>query len=272
MHHRDDFWGPETRLFSLERYRRRPGIARAVTAVLALAVIGGAGWYWFRGRTPAQPLPAAGAPPAMAARPAPPATDLPSLDASDEFVRDVVGQLSSHPQLARWLVTDDLVRHFVAAVVTIAHGGSPAPQVEFLRPGGTFDVVGTGGRTVADPASYRRYALVTEAFISLDTEGTARLYHDLEPLFDRAYHELGFTDSSFTDALTRAMRSLVAVEIPSRPPALVPSDSAATTWAFADPALEARSPAVKHLLRLGPENARRVQEKLAELLPLIMRQ
>ncbi|MCL4837280.1 MAG: DUF3014 domain-containing protein, partial [Thermoanaerobaculia bacterium] len=34
---------------------------------------------------------------------------------------------------------------------------------------------------------------------------------------------------------------------------------------FADPELEALPPAAKHLLRLGPDNARRVQEKLRAL-------
>jgi hypothetical protein len=40
-------------------------------------------------------------------------------------------------------------------------------------------------------------------------------------------------------------------------------------WAFADPELEALSAAEKHLLRMGPENARQVQEKLSELAELL---
>jgi Protein of unknown function (DUF3014) len=36
-------------------------------------------------------------------------------------------------------------------------------------------------------------------------------------------------------------------------------------WAFKDEALEQRSAAEKHLLRMGPENMQRVQVKLHEL-------
>ena len=44
---------------------------------------------------------------------------------------------------------------------------------------------------------------------------------------------------------------------------------AVRSYHFADPALEALSPAQKQLLRLGPGNARRVQAKLRELAPAL---
>ena len=36
-------------------------------------------------------------------------------------------------------------------------------------------------------------------------------------------------------------------------------------WAFSDPAVERLSPAQKHLVRMGPDNAALVQAKLREL-------
>lgn len=36
-------------------------------------------------------------------------------------------------------------------------------------------------------------------------------------------------------------------------------------WEFRDPALEALSPPQKHLLRMGPANARLVQSKIREI-------
>lgn len=271
MHHPDDIWRSEEPRFGPGRRRRSPGLAVAVLAVFAVVLLGaGAGWYWLRSR-------AAPEPPGVAAAPAnepaePPASrdvpplDLPELDASDAVVRDLIAGLSRHPELAVWLVNDDLVRHFVAAVVTVSEGASPAPHVEFLDPAAAFAVGDSGGRTVLDPASYSRYDLVTETFASLDTQGAARLYHQLEPLFDEAYRELGFPDGSFNDSLTRAIRNLLAVEVPEQPPELVPSATVATAYEFKDTALEARTPAQKHLLRMGPENARRIQSRLGELL------
>ena len=53
--------------------------------------------------------------------------------------------------------------------------------------------------------------------------------------------------------------SMLAVPVPEQPPELV---KGVLTYRYADPELEALSPAAKHLLRLGPENAREIQEKL----------
>jgi hypothetical protein len=60
------------------------------------------------------------------------ALELPTLGASDALVRELVEALSSHPTLASWLVSDDLVRWFV--VVDVARGLSPS----FRVPDGDF--------------------------------------------------------------------------------------------------------------------------------------
>jgi hypothetical protein len=53
---------------------------------------------------------------------------------------------------------------------------------------------------------------------------------------------------------------LISTPIPSGPITVVEGKGA--TWAFADPALEALTPAQKHLVRMGPRNAARVIETL----------
>ena len=113
-----------------------------------------------------------------------------------------------------------------------------------------------------DPASYRRWDLATAIFVSLDTRGTARAYRHLHPLFEEAYRDLGFQRGSFDDVLSLAVNRLLAVPVPEGPIALTPADS---LYLYRDPALEQLSAAQKQLLRLGPENARRVQAKLREL-------
>ena len=113
-----------------------------------------------------------------------------------------------------------------------------------------------------DPASYHRYDGVTEAFVSLDAQGVASLYRRIQPLCDRAYEELGLPGGTFEDALARAFGRLLAVRVPSGPIEVVPDEA---VYKFADPDLEASSPAAKHLIRMGPANAGRVQEKLREL-------
>lgn len=254
----------------MDRSRRRQAFTDrpyAVAAVVVLVLLlAGGGWLWLRGRDaggPPETPTTAGDMPAVPAAPADTSADLPELDASDPLVRQLVEGLSSRPRLAEWLVADDLVRRFVRAVATVGSGLSPRSELEFLEPEGTFSVRREGDSAVIDPASYRRYDPVVETFVSLDTPGTARLYRRLRPLFQEAYRDLGFSEGSFDGAMGRAVETLLAVPVPDGPVGVVPTGG--TAWEFRAPELEELSPAQKHLLRMGPDNVRRVQEKLREL-------
>src|SRR5690349_13901010 len=82
--------------------------------VVAIAAVGGFLWYRSRDREP-DPQNLAGLTatgPATEPGPSVPPLALPALDGSDAFLRGLVGSLSAHPQLARWLVTDELARRF----------------------------------------------------------------------------------------------------------------------------------------------------------------
>lgn len=248
------------------RRRRFSGRPPVVVAVVLLAVlVAGGAWFWLRSRDAGQPPGGAdvGETPAARAAPVDSALDLPELDASDAFVRDLVAGLSSRPRLAEWLATDRLVRRFVGAVVSVAAGLSPRDEVEFLEPEGTFRVRDPGDTTAVEPASYRRYDPVAETFVALDTRGTARLYRNLRPLFQEAYRDLGFREGSFDGALARAVETLLDVPVPDGPVQVV--SVGGSVYEYRDPELERLSPAQKHLLRTGPENIRRIQAKLREL-------
>lgn len=249
-----------------------------VFVIAVLVAVGGL--YLYRSHkeavTPAPP-PGSSTPPTAEAMPPktpppPPRLDLPPLSASDELVRQLAGRVSAHPQLARWLVNDNLIARFVAATDNIARGESPSHHVTFLDPGRGFEVeeveVGKGDgqepvdELVIDPASYQRFNLLTGVIASLDTEGSAELYDNIKPLIDQAYGELGYPGTTFEDSLARAIRVLLATPIPEGEIRVTPR---VDTYAFADPSLQNLSPPQKQLLRMGPENARQIQAKLRAL-------
>ncbi len=238
-------------------------IALAIVAIIALSVFI---YFQIIRAVPDDALPPAPGPTpppaAVEPEPPPPAFEPPPLDASDEVVRELVGHLSDHPRLAAWLVPENLVRRFVAAVDNVANGESPRPHVAVLGPEDTFQAGESGGKLVADAAGYERYNILTQVFVSADTSDTADLYDQLEPLFDEAYAELGYPDSGFAQALGRAIDHLLAVPVPAASPEL---EHRVLSYRYADPALEDLSPAQKHLLRMGPENIRRIQAKLITL-------
>lgn len=184
------------------------------------------------------------------------------LDKSDDRIRELANELSSHPKLARWLMTHDIIRKFTAAVDNISNGSSPRTQIDFFTPGEDFEVIKRNGDYIVNPKSFHRYDSVADAFLSLDTEGCMKLYRLARPLIQEAYKELGYPTQDFDKTLLRAMVELLNVPIVEGNMIL---EKGVVTYIYADSRLERLSEAQKHILRMGPENVRIIQEKLREI-------
>jgi hypothetical protein len=260
---------PNEPLFqSLKRRRgqRRSSAPIIVGVVLLLAGAAGA-WYWLQSRDGAEPvteLPAVDPTDSsrMATGPSVPPLDLTQLNESDSFLRELLLGLSSHPRWSAWLVPDDLIRRFVTSVVNVAEGGSPRSHLLFLAPDQPFVVYEQGPDLVVDTASYRRFDLLTATFLSLDTNSAAMFYRQLHPLFEEAHAELGLPNRTFDGSFAVAVGNVLAVDVPEGATRVVRNEA---VYEFVDPRLEDLSPAEKHVLRIGPRNARQVQDKLRAL-------
>ena len=184
------------------------------------------------------------------------------LDKSDELVRNLAKELSSHPKLAAWLISKDLIRKFTAGVDNIANGLSPNPQIDFFSIKEDFKVLKREGLYYLDPESYHRYDLVADVFLSLDTEGCVKLYRQLKPLIQDAYRDLGYPAEDFQKTLVRAIEELLNVPVVERD---ILVEKKIVTYMMSDSRLENLSETQKHLLRMGPENVHIIQEKLREM-------
>jgi hypothetical protein len=206
--------------------------------------------------------------PSQAGREAEPgmAIDLAPLAETDPIVRQLVGQLSSHPRVAAWLTTDQLIRNFTVVTVNIASGRTPARQLTRIRPTGAFVARESGGALTIDPRSYQRYDDYADAVASLDAVGTARLYATLKPRIEDAHRELGLGEESFDQTLERAFIELLNTPVVDGPVTLA---SRTVSYEFGDARLESLSGAQRQFLRMGPRNVRLIQDKLRELAPLL---
>lgn len=240
---------------------------RWIVVVVLCVIVVGAGWLYLRNRGGTVETVPADAPSTAAAPDEPlgaggPAIDLPPLDETDTLVRTLAAGLSSHPLLVSWLATDGVIRRFTVVVDNIAFGQPVRNQLTQVAPPGPFRVTSGGGQTRTDPRSYARYAALTAALESVDPMRAAQMYSMLRPRIEEAYLELG-RGISFDRALEQALIALLQAPPIRGNEALVPAKTVG--YAFSNPQLERLTPAQKHLLRMGPDHAPRVQAQLREI-------
>ncbi len=249
-----------------------PAPARATPIlVIALAglLLGGAGaWWWIRANRAPQPAAPAvtqstEALPAAAAEPARP---LPALGQMDTFLRALLGTLSAHPDFARWLVTDNLIRQMANVVDRMSRGLSPAPEVSLLRPQGDFEVTRGEAPTIT-PVSFRRYDGLATIVESLNAKSVVEAYRTIQPRLDEAYRALGRSEGGVDHTVDVALQMLIDTPINDEP--LRVTSGKGATYVYADARYERLQPVQKQLLRMGPDNVRRIQARLRELQALL---
>ena len=245
-------------------------IIQTAGGIFLILAIGAALYYFLiykkaeRAPQPAEPQPAITpeketAPSEQAGIPQLPPVE---LDKSDDLVRQLAKEVSSHPKLPVWLKSDQLIRRFVAAVDNIANGLSPRPHIDFFIPAGDFKVVKKANLYYADPEGYSRYNPVVDVVVSLDSKQCAYLFRGLKPLFQEAYRDLGYPDQDFQETFLRAVVELLETPVVEGDILL---EKTVINYVMLDDELENLSSAQKHLLRMGPENVGAIQAKLREI-------
>lgn len=264
-----------------------------VAAVVVLAVAAYFGWRHLRPAEPTPPpvdLPVAATVPDEVPAPTPSAsvehpvepaveegaapTPLPALADSDALVAQSLSELLTRQDVLTFLQVDGFVRRVVATIDNLPRQQAPVmvwpvnptPQ-RFLT-----QRADTGVETI-HPDNSERYRPLVRIMESVDTTRAVALYRRLYPLFQQAYEELGFPGRYFNDRLVQVLDHLIATPVQTEPPAVtlvevkgeVPSLRPWVRYEFADPALESLSAGQKILVRMGSENHRRVQARLADV-------
>ncbi|MDD8012084.1 MAG: DUF3014 domain-containing protein [Acidobacteriota bacterium] len=184
------------------------------------------------------------------------------LDRSDEAVRTMVAAGEIPVVMKKWLRQKDIVRTGVAAIDSIARGESPAALLPFLAPEGKFLAAERNGSYTLDPRSYRRYDPLVNAFTAVPDKTLVTWYKTLRPTLEKAFRELGYPNVTFAQRVQQAIEQLTQTPLPHEEAAL---ERKVLSYAYGDPDLESLNPAQKHLLRFGPRNAARIQDKLRSL-------
>ena len=267
-------------------------ITGIIVLVLALAA-----WYVFSVRTPEVAEPPVVAPP-IAQRPlepmqpaevvpepateapapetAPPVeeeTPLPALAESDEAAVERLAELAGEAPLTDYIAGDAVIPRIVATVDALDGRQVPGVIQAVRGPGGEFlataderpQVVirNEAGdpipQYVVDPANYQRYSVYVEMLEAMDPEELASEFRDNQPLFEKAFSQMGYPEGDFDQRLLAVIDELLATPEPQRPLRLIKPEA---YFLYADEELESLSAGQKVLLRMGPDNAARVKDRL----------
>jgi hypothetical protein len=208
---------------------------------------------------PAKPVP-------NAAAPTPPREPEPDIAASDGTVREALAQVFGDDPVEAFLIPERVIQNIVATVDSLDR--EPVPmRFRAVQSVPELPVVETYGDSITlSAANAERYSVVVAALEQTDAQHIAGVYLRYYPLFDRAYRELGYPKGHFNDRLVQVIDHLLATPEIQGPIRLVRPK---VLYRFADPALEQRSSGQKALIRMGPDNAAVVKEKLAEIRRVI---
>jgi hypothetical protein len=248
----------------------------------AVAAVVGVGAYFWSKRlqneqeappAPAAPIETPAAGPVHPIAPLPAEAPLPPLEASDAVLASTADSLLGGQAWRDLLQFDNVVRRWVITIDAlprerIVQRTSPARAVAGelavegdSAAGGDSAVAGTAiegdsAGLMLSSANYPRYDAYVALAESIDPATLVSTYRRLYPLFQQAYTELIRPDGYFNDRLIEVLDHVLAT--PDFPQA-VRLSRPSVMYRYADPELEALSVARKALLRMGPDNARRVK-------------
>ena len=187
-------------------------------------------------------------------------------EASEEdlWVRRELESLFGADGLARVYPSSNALPRLIAVAASVSEGAIIARQVRFWRPEGKFPVQHRGGLIYVDPAGYRRFSPLVKILISADPQALANLFNRLEPTLQTAYRQLGYRRGNVRTVLRAAIDRVLDAPIQRGAIAL---RQPTVQYHYADRSLEKLDPISKQMLRMGPQNTRKLQSWLKRLRP-----
>ena len=193
---------------------------------------------------------------------------LPSLDESDSWLKEKLPSLTWRKELLKLVIDDDMIRRFVVFTDNFSQGALAYKHSPLVSPSSSFSATETQifdkenqQEWLWDSQSERRFSLYIDLLKSIDNDSLVSWYHEIKPLIDQAYAELGYPDDDFTDVLQSAITRILDAELPKSELRIIrPS----VMYKYQDPEIEALDDVDKLLLRLGKENLLIIKSALLE--------
>ena len=184
---------------------------------------------------------------------------LPTVQQSDESIQKAFSNLRIKPSLLKLLMLENFIQRLVVSIDNLPEKRLPRVHSPLVAPSGRFIASGTTEAPQTSTRNHTRYNAHLELLESLDQQRVVKIYAHFYPLFQTAFEQLGYKNAYFNDRLIYVIDHLL--ETPNPPePLLLAQPSVLHT--YADPLLEELSAGQKILLRIGPEQRKKVLNSL----------
>ncbi|WP_199609244.1 DUF3014 domain-containing protein [Flocculibacter collagenilyticus] len=188
--------------------------------------------------------------------------ELPPLGESDEVVIADLKDASFFQDVSALVQSQHIIQRLVVFTDNLVNGDVIRESMPFVAPSSRFSVIEEGERIILDPESFHRYDPYVALMESIPPQELAELYEKYHPLLNTAYAEIGYPDSPFKEKLVSAIEEVLDTPIIEGEIELV---TPKVMYEFKDPELESLTPLQKQVIRLGPDNARKIKEILQDL-------
>jgi len=187
------------------------------------------------------------------------------LNESDTWVQKKLMEIIWRKELLDIFINEDMIRRFVVFIDNFAQGNLSYSNSPVTRPVGKFKVLNeepNGLPMFIDKSSFERFSQYVELLRAIDTDILVQQYHELTPLINEAYEELGYPDSQFKEKLATAMTKVLDIEFPKENSTLIrPS----VMYKYESETMESLDDADKLMLRMGKENLLVIKSVLLEI-------
>jgi len=190
---------------------------------------------------------------------------LPELKNSDDSFQAGVEGVSGN--LLEWFKKKGVIKRFIIIINDFSQGQMLYKNRTFLSPPGKIKVKNSAKGLYLSTRSYSRYDPFANAVADIDLQKGLDLYLIFRPLFEKVYKSFSYpaaykVEDIFLKAATRVIE---APTITDR----IYLVKHTISYKYADKKLESLNDVEKLMIRMGPENTKKIQAKLRQLAEAI---
>lgn len=190
---------------------------------------------------------------------------VPLLEESDDSVRKSVENVSEH--LLDWFNVKHIIRKYLVIINDLSQNQILYKHRKFLKISQKIVVKSDSRGLYLAQESYDRYNGLANAIADINTKKGIDLFLRFKPLFEQVYEEFGYPEEyRLEDIFMKAAASVLKAPRQKGRIALVQHS---LRYKYADKKLEALNDVEKQMLRMGPENTKKIQDKLRQLVEAI---